>query len=242
MKLRAFLMSITTIGLLLLSSISSADSQNTDQQKTKQKSDPMKVEQINLCSGERCVGADKAYSTEALLKQFQQLFKANEGEKIGFCKADKTTHECKTKKVCHFVLGGIIPGSGCSEGIIFHASSLSLQTAQITMKADMPLTFIRTPLACTTAESTFSIRAPNDIALELKPHFCSWMAVGAMSAKFSFAVDLINLDRGEIGGYWKHSVKGTGLGSGSGYLLLQFPKNIAWQTLNTPIVGQANSQ
>ncbi len=242
MKVLALLFSIAAIGLLLASQISSADPQNADQKKAKQKRDPMKVEQINICSGERCVLMNKAYSTEALLHQFQQLFNANEGEKVSFCKADKTTHLCKTKKVCHFVLGGIIPGNGCSTGITFHGAELNLQSAEIMMKADMPLTFIGTPLACTTAQSSFSIRSPNEIALELKPHFCSWMAVGAMSAHFSIAVDSINLDRGEIGGYWKHSVKGTGLGGGSGYLLLQFPNNIDWQVLDTPIVGQVNPQ
>ncbi|HSC66889.1 MAG TPA: hypothetical protein VLC79_04310 [Cellvibrio sp.] len=239
MNARAFFISLTTTCLLLASQLGSAAPHTADK-KTKQKPDPLKVEQINICAGERCMRADKAYSTEALLTQLHQLFKANEGGQIGFCKADKTTRECKKKKVCHFVMGGIIPGSGCANGISFHAPEVNLQTAEISMKADMPLTFIKTPLACTTAESSLSIRSANDIRLELKPHFCSWMAVGAMSAKFSFAVDFINLERGEIGGYWKHSVKGTGLGSGSGYLLLQFPNNIAWQALDTPVVGQVN--
>jgi hypothetical protein len=235
MKLCALLISIANIGLLLISQISNADQQQAEKKQSAQE----QVKQVTVCSAGHCMVADKAYSTEALLNQFHQLFKANEGDKVSFCKADKATRTCKAKKVCHFVLGGIIPGSGCAEGITFHPSELSLQTAEITMKADMPLTFIGTPLACTTAQGNFSIRSPNDIALELKPHFCSWMAVGAMSAKFSFVVDVINVDRGEIGGYWKHSVKGTGLGSGSGYLLLQFPKNIEWQAMNTLTVEQA---
>lgn len=242
MNTRAFFISLITTSLIFICHISSAEQQSTDKKQSKQKSDPLKVEQINICSGEQCLPADKAYTTEALLTQFQQLFKTNEGAQIGFCKADNKTRECKAKKVCHFVMGGIIPGSGCAKGISFHAPEVNSQTAEINMTADMPLTFIKTPLACATAESRLSIRSANDIRLELKPHFCSWMVVGAMSAKFSFAVDFINLERGEIGGYWKHSVKGTGLGSGSGYLLLQFPTNIAWQAFHTPLVGQANPQ
>ncbi len=235
MKRSAFLIPITILALLLINTTSGADQPSAN----KKKSDQPKIEQINVCSGGRCIPLEKAYSPQVLLDQFQQLFTANDGEKVNFCKADDNTQDCTIGKVCHFVLGGIIPGNGCSEGISFHTAELNLQASGITMKADMPLTFIGTPLVCKTADSTISILSPKEIILELKPHFCSWMAVGAMSAKFNLAVDRIDLDRGEIGGYWKHSVKGTGIGSGSGYLRLQFPKNIVWQALNPTTAEQA---
>jgi hypothetical protein len=50
------------------------------------------------------------------------------------------------------------------------------------------------------------------------------MVVGTMSATFNFAVDSLDFNRGEIGGYWSHAVSGTGNGRGSGYAILQFPK------------------
>lgn len=196
---------------------------------------------IQICSGGHCLPAEKTYNKETLLDQFQQLLKTNEGEQVNFCKAEDRDHSCTTAKVCHFVLGGIIPGNGCSQGMTFKEPELNSQSAEITMKADMPLTFIGTPLVCTTAASSVNVRSTNEITLELKSHFCSWMAVGAMSAKFNLRIDSINLDKGEIGGYWKHSVKGTGMGSGSGYVVLQFPKNISWQAMN-PAADQASAQ
>jgi hypothetical protein len=48
--------------------------------------------------------------------------------------------------------------------------------------------------------------------------------VGTMSATFTMALDSLDLDRGQIGGYWSHAVKGTGNGRGSGYAVLKFPK------------------
>lgn len=187
------------------------------------------INNINLCIGGQCQLAEQLYNKETLLNQFQQLLKANEGLQVNFCKAENRDNKCTTAKVCHFVLGGIIPGNGCSQGMTFKEPELNPQSAEITMKADMPLTFIGTPLVCTTAASSVSVRSMNDMTLELKSHFCSWMAVGAMSAKFNIRIDSINFDKGEIGGYWKHSVKGTGMGSGSGYVVLQFPNNIPTQ-------------
>ncbi|RYY73600.1 MAG: hypothetical protein EOO52_16420 [Gammaproteobacteria bacterium] len=105
------------------------------------------------------------------------------------------------------------------------------------MTTKMPLTFIGTPVQCTTAASIFSVNSSSDISLQLKPHFCSWMVVGAMTVQLHFAVESINLDNGEIGGYWKHTVRGTGNGNGSGYMLLKFPKNIVWPKTTTKIVS-----
>lgn len=186
------------------------------------------AKEIYLCSSEKCALADKQYSVEQLLQGFKELLQANANAEVPMCNADPKMRTCTSTKVCHFVLGGMLPGNGCSKYLIFSEITKDEQSTQLNMKAKMPLTFIGTPVQCASAASTFRVNSTSDVSMQLKPHFCSWMVVGAMKVQLNFTVESINLDKGEIGGYWEHSVTGTGNGSGSGYLLLQFPKNIAW--------------
>jgi hypothetical protein len=197
---------------------------NTKQQST--------VKQIYVCSGNKCARAEQQYSANQLLTGFKELLRTNVDEQVPMCNADSKTRTCTSTKVCHFVLGGLLPGNGCSNHLIFSDINTDAQTTQLNMKTKMPLTFIGTPVQCTTAPSTLTVNSTNDISLQLKSHFCSWMVVGPMTAQLDFAVESINIDKGEVGGYWRHAVKGTGNGSGSGYLVLKFPKNIAWNTIS----------
>lgn len=195
------------------------------------------AKEIYLCSGDKCERSGQQYSSEQLLQGFKDLLQTNVDEKVPMCNADPKTRTCTSTKVCHFVLGGILPGNGCSKNLIFSEINKDEQSAQLNMKTKMPLTFIGTPVQCTTAASTLTVNSTNDISLQLKSHFCSWAVVGAMTVQLDFAVESINLDKGEIGGYWKHTVRGTGNGNGSGYLVLKFPKNIAWPAANEKIVS-----
>ncbi|HWV14987.1 MAG TPA: hypothetical protein VN030_06105 [Cellvibrio sp.] len=215
MKIQSLLLMNVCISLFLLASVASH-------------AELPEPKEVSICSGESCTPAAQKYSAEQLLNHIEKLLSLNEGEKVSLCSADSQTRNCKSKKVCHFVLGGIIPGNGCSASLTFSEVEKNQQSTQLNMKTHMPLTFIGTPLMCKIAESSIEITSINDISLRLDPHFCSWMLVGAMAAKLEVKVESINLDRGEIAGYWRHSVKGTGNGSGSGYLLMRFPKNIIW--------------
>jgi hypothetical protein len=149
----------------------------------------------------------------------------DEGEKVTIYDSNPKTRNCESVGVCQFVLGGILPGNGCSQSMVFSEITTGKQQPhQINMKVDMPLTFIGTPVFCSITDATFSVHSPDQISLELQPRFCSWMVMGVMSATFNFAVNSLDLNSGEIGGYWSHAVSGTGNGRGSGYAVLKFPK------------------
>lgn len=182
------------------------------------------VKEVHICNAEDCATAGQKYSAGQLLTGFQQLLKANEGEKVTICASDPKTHACESVGICQFVLGGMLPGNGCADHIVFSEIATGDQTGQLALKADMPLTFIWTPVYCVTATAALSVRSADEISLDFQPRFCSWMAVGPMVATFSFAVESIDLSHGQIGGYWSHAVKGGGNGRGSGYAVLQFPK------------------
>ena len=193
------------------------------------------VKEVTVCSAAKCLPATQTYSSEKLLRIFQELIKANDAQKIPICSADAKSHTCKSEKVCYLVLGGLLPGNGCAENLIFSEIESSNTEPQINMKTVMPLSFIGTNVSCASAETRLSIKSANEISIELKPYHCSWMVMGQMRASFSFFVDWIDKDRGQVGGHWNHSVAGTGNGRGSGYAILKFPKNISWNTLaNSP--------
>jgi hypothetical protein len=194
------------------------------------------VKEVHICDAENCDSANQ-YSIGQLLAGFHQLMKVNEGEKVMICDSDPKTRACKSVGICQFVLGGFIPGNGCAKDIVFSEVAASEQFGQIGLKANMPITFIWTPLSCETPTATLSIHSPNEIYMEFKPRYCNWMVVGNMSATFNFAVESLDLNRGQIGGYWSHAVTGNGNGRGSGYAILKFPK--AMPNGETWLAGQS---
>lgn len=211
MDMHRWMLLVAAAAALLLSGCAAIPQQNA-------------VKEVRICGAEECDTTGHKYSAGQLVSGFQQLLKANEGEKVTICSSDPKTHACESVGICQFVLGGILPGNGCSESMVFSEIAKGKQTDQIDLKADMPLTFIWTPVACKATAATLSVRSPAEISLEFEPRFCAWMVVGTMSATFNFAVDSLDFNRGEIGGYWSHAVSGTGNGRGSGYAILQFPK------------------
>jgi len=182
------------------------------------------VKEVRICKAADCGTASQKYSSGQLLAGFEQLLKANDGEKVTICSSNPKTRACESVGACQFVLGGIVPGNGCSDSMVFTEIAMGKQPGQLDLKASMPLTFIWTPVYCVTTPATLSVRSPDEIALEFQPRFCSWMAVGPMGATFNLAVESIDLSHGQIGGYWSHAVSGGGNGRGSGYLVLKFPK------------------
>lgn len=183
------------------------------------------VHAVRMCGAEGCDLSGQKYSAAQVLAGVQELLKANEGERITICKSDPSKRTCESVGICQFVLGGFLPGNGCASSIVF-SDIERIEPTELRMKADMPLSFIGTPVYCATATSSLSVRSPSEIALVFQPRFCSWMVVGTMSATFNIAMDSVDPERGEVGGYWSHAVSGTGNGRGSGYALLQFPKPI----------------
>lgn len=183
------------------------------------------VKAVHICGAEDCA-ADHKYSVGQLRTGFQQLLKANEGEKVTICDSDPETRACKSVGICQFVLGGVLPGNGCADNIVFSEIATGDKTGQVNLKADMPLTFIWTPVRCVMATAILTVQSADEIFMEFQPRYCNWMAVGNMTATFNFAVESIDLSHGQIGAYWSHAVKGTGIGRGSGYMLLKFPKSM----------------
>ena len=182
------------------------------------------VQDVHICVADDCDTSGRKYSTAQLFAGFLKLLKANEGAKVTICDSNPRTRTCEHVGVCQFVLGGILPGPGCSQSMVFSEITTGKQADRINMKVNMPLTFIGTPVFCKTTDATFSVHSPEQISLEFQPRFCNWMVMGNMSATFNLAVNSLDLHRGQIGGYWSHAVTGTGNGRGSGYMVLKFPQ------------------
>lgn len=184
------------------------------------------VKEVRVCAADHCGPAAHKYSSSQLLNGFQQLLLANKGEPVRICDSDPKNRDCASVGICQFVLGGFIPGNGCSTGIVFGDVAAGEHAGQLNLKADMPLSFIGTPLTCRTMTGTLSVDSEDVISAEFEPHYCNWMAIGNMSATFSFAVESLDVDHGTVGVYWSHAVQGNGVGRGSGYAVLEFPNSM----------------
>ena len=182
------------------------------------------VKEVYICAAEECAPGSQRYSAEQVAVALQQLLSANLGQTVEICNSDPKQRNCIDVGVCHFVQGGLIPGAGCSRSMNFSQAQRGDQAGQVRIKADMLRTFIGVPLVCAPMEGTIQVRTADEITFEVAPHYCNWMGVGNMTATFNLAVEAIDFDRGQMGGYWQHGVAGTGSGAGSGYAILRFPK------------------
>ena len=182
------------------------------------------VKEVYVCAAEECGPAAQKYSARQMLAALEQLVRLNDGEPVAICGSDPKTRICENRGQCHFVQGGPIPGIGCAHSITLTEAAGDPQNGQLRFKANMFRTFVGVPLACATFGGVLTVRSPDEISYVADAHYCNWMAVGNMSATFSFALESMDLDRGLVGGYWSHAVAGTGSGAGSGYTVWKFPK------------------
>jgi hypothetical protein len=183
-----------------------------------------KVDSVYVCAAEECAQAGQRYKADQMLDGLHRLFVLNDGQDLKICSSDKKTRTCESSSICHFVMGGPIPGAGC--GLSMKIGQAVLESAQRRIRTQSTHfnTFIGIPLVCASSGVSISVASPDEITWEDDPHYCNWMAVGNMTETFAIAVESVDFDRGIVGGYWTHAVAGTGSGSGSGYLVLVFPK------------------
>lgn len=184
------------------------------------------VKEVYICAGEDCAPGSQRYSARQVADALQQLLAANLGQNVEICNSDPKQRNCIETGVCHFVQGGLIPGAGCSRSMTFSEAKRGAQAGQVGIKVEMARTFIGVPLVCAPMEGTIQVRTADEITLDVAPHYCNWLGVGNMTATFNLAVEAIDFDRGQLGGYWQHAVAGTGSGAGSGYAILRFPKTM----------------
>ena len=182
------------------------------------------INTVRVCAGEVCSVTGDRYTPHQMLHALDRLFQANYGMGFTFCKSDPATHQCITGDLGYFVLGGILPGRGSSSTGKVSQVKLDATNSSIDYVMSMDLRFLGIPLVCADHAAVLAVRSANDIAITDSAYACSWMVMGIMRASFSFVIDSVDFDQGQVGGYWKHGVTGTGNGRGRGYALIQFSK------------------
>ena len=184
------------------------------------------VKSVYVCASEECGQAGQKFSAAQMLRALHKLLLANDGLEYKVCSSDPKTRNCESEGVGYFVMGGPIPGRGAQASGKMSAARLDTATQSLRYRVSPNLTFNGMPLACVEHDASITVRSSDEISAEDTPYYCNWMAVGNMTATFSFAVELVDLDRGRLGGYWAHAVAGTGNGRGGGYAVIQFPRSM----------------
>lgn len=195
-----------------------------------------KISSTKICRQGSCEPINDVDSSRRILSSMHELLALNTSSPAHICRADEAAGECRKKDVCYLVIGGIMPGNGCARNFVVKQVAPLEDSNQLQFVVDMPLSFIWTPVKCKQAEVALAISPGNILTIDFSPYHCSWMVMGQMMADFVFHIDRIDTETGILAGYWAHSVRGTGNGSGSGYALLKFSKNIAWKSEKVSMV------
>lgn len=178
---------------------------------------------VRVCAADQCSEAGQQYSTSQMLHALNRLFEANDGAGMRFCRADPQTRTCTADDVGYFVLGGIIPGRGSSSSGKVSRVELDAANQSIRYQMTMNLRFLGIPLYCADHDAVLVVKSESDVAMTDSNYFCTWLAVGMMTASFGYVIDTIDFDKGQLSGYWRHGVTGTGNGRGHGYSVITFP-------------------
>jgi len=185
------------------------------------------MQSVRVCAAGECSEVGQRCSVEQILQALDQLFQANDGAEITLCSSDPETHVCTGDDIGYLVLGGfVIPGRGAAKSGKLSQFELDAETQSIRYVMSLDLRFLGIPLLCSDHNGRLTANSERGIAMTGESYLCNWMAVGIMTASFSFEIDLIDFDKGQLGGYWRHSVTGTGNGRGEGYALIELPKQM----------------
>lgn len=187
---------------------------------------------IQVCVAKECSPAGLRYSSDQLLHALDQLFLANDGVEMQFCDSDPVSRVCTGDDVGYFILGGFIPGRGSSSSGKVSQVKLDAANQSIHYVMAMNLRFLGLPLICADHNAVLSVNSVHSVTITDNSYLCTWMVMGIMTASFGFEIDSVDLDHGQLGGYWKHGVTGTGNGRGHGYALIKFkntmPNGVNW--------------
>lgn len=181
------------------------------------------IESVRVCAADECSQAEHQYSSRQILYALDQLFQTNDGAGMKFCSADPATHVCTGDDVGYLVWGGIIPARGSSNSGKISQVKLDAENQSIQYTMSMKLRYLGLPLQCMDHNAVLAVSSLHDIAIVDSSYLCNFL-FAVMSASFSFAIDSIDFDKGQLGGYWRHGMTGMGNGRGEGYALIEFPK------------------
>lgn len=158
-----------------------------------------------------------------VLNDLFQLIKANEGEEIALCTAQKDSKQCEKDGVSVFVMGGMIPGMGSRSYYRFKEISLNGDSLEFT-KENKSTKFNGTPMLVLDNTCRVEVR-DGALQVEMANYYATWLGLGQMFMAEGWAIDYIDLKTGVVGLQFELDIKGILImGGGSRYVLLKFPK------------------
>jgi hypothetical protein len=165
---------------------------------------------------------DIVSNEKQLLDGLYKLIKANEGEKVPLCTAQKDAKECEKDGFSVFVFGGFIPGIGSRSYYRFKDIEHNENSLKFT-KENRSTTFIGTPMLVLDNTCKIEVR-DGGLQVEMPRYYATWLGLGQMFMAEGWAIDYINMKTGVVGLQLELDIKGIlVLGGGSRYVLLKFP-------------------
>lgn len=192
-----------------------------------------RVKEVHLCASGECGLAGKNRNASEMLNGIYQLLKHNEDKTFKICESNRSSRNCTKEGIGYFVMGGLVPGRGSASeskmtGVQVDPNNHTITATVSSYLKFEPLFLVSAPMKCVDHQTTITVRSADEIVMIDKNYYCRWMILANMIASFNVAIDYVDLDKGRLGGYWKHAVAGIGVGGkGKGYSIFQFPVKMA---------------
>ncbi len=190
-----------------------------------QKTLASKKSPVVVCRSQQCAPAKLSMTNEYIYNSLVQLMDNNNYSTALICQASDTSHACLENYVTLPVKVGAVPTHAYIDSVKITDVILGKKHESMKLILNYNLTYGGQVATCSPAQSILFIRDIDHILLEDSQYTCNMTTIGTSSVKTVFIVDYIDLDYGNIGGYYSIGISGPAYGGGSGYMLLRLGKN-----------------
>ncbi len=180
---------------------------------------------VVVCRSQQCAPAKLSMTNEYIYNSLVQLMDNNNYSTALVCQASDTTHNCLENYITLPVKVGAVPTHAYIDSVKITDVILGKKHESMKLILNYNLTYGGQVATCSPAQSILFIRDIDHILLEDSQYTCNMTTIGASSVKTVFIIDYIDLDYGNIGGYYSIGISGPAYGGGSGYMLLRLGKN-----------------
>lgn len=180
---------------------------------------------VVVCRSQQCAPAKLSMTSQYIYNSLLQLMDNNNYSTALVCQASDTTHACLENYITLPVKVGAVPTHAYINSVKITDVILGKKNESMKLILNYNLTYGGQVAMCSPSQSILFVRDIDHILLEDSQYTCNMTTIGSSSVKTVFIIDYIDLDYGNIGGYYSIGISGPAYGGGSGYMLLRLSKN-----------------
>lgn len=179
-----------------------------------------------VCRDKQCAPAELSKSREYIFNALTQLVDNNLDSTALLCEANPQAHVCVNPYVTVPAKIGITPAYVYFDGVKIIDASIKDGQTGLDLVLGYNLSYNgQTPTVCKPDKAMLYVKNNNKVVLNGNGFKCDMTSVGTTTIRVLFSIDYIDLDYGNIGGYYSIGLSGPAYGGGTGYSLIRLKKD-----------------